>query len=93
MTISSGNCEGKLELSYAAENLKGYGHFGEQFGSYPKLNIYLPYGPSILLLSIFPGEMIRNTNAKTLYITVLFIGALFVYPKTRNSPTVEEMNG
>lgn len=40
-------------------------HSGELFGSFYEVNSYLPYGPAILLLSIYPRK-IKHVTTKEL---------------------------
>ena len=45
-----------------------------------KLNIFLPYDPVIVFLSIYPNELKTYIYTKTY--TRVFIAALFVFAKT-----------
>ena len=67
-----------LEFSYTAgRNLKYHGNFGKQFGSFlKKLNICLPYDPSIPLLGIYSREITTYIHTKTC--TSMLLADLFV---------------
>lgn len=57
---------GKLDLSYTASgDVKWFNHFGKQFISFLKLNIYSTYYPAIPLLDIHPVEMKAYNHTKT----------------------------
>ena len=49
-----------------------------------KVNIFLPYDPSIMLLGIYPKELKIYVHTKTC--TLMFIAALFIIAKSCNQP-------
>lgn len=59
ITPNAGKDVKQEELSVIADrNTEWYGPSGRQFGSFlKKLNILLPYNPSITLLGIYPKDL------------------------------------
>ena len=59
-------------------NVNWYSHYGKQYGGSFKLNIELPYDPTILHLGIYP----ENTLTAKDTCTPIFIAALSTVAKT-----------
>ena len=71
---------GKRESSRTAgENVNWHSYYGRQYGDpLKKLGTELPYDPTILLLGIYPKEMVMEEDT----CTQMFTAALFTIART-----------
>ena len=74
----------KRELSYTDRgNVDRYSYCGDQYGnSFKKLNIELPYNPTVPLLGIYPVKTITQKDT----CTPMFIAAPFMISRTWKQP-------
>ena len=82
--LTTQNTDGDVkhqELSFiAGENAKFCSYSGKQFGTFFKLNIFLPYGLAITFLGIDPYKLKANIHTKIC--TCIFTRVLFITAKT-----------
>ena len=78
-TINAGEGVEKRTLLHCGWNVNWYNNYGEKYGdSLKKQGLKLPYDSTILLLGIYPGDMINEKDI----CTPMFTAALLIIART-----------